>query len=310
MISRRNIRVKVMQTLYSIELMNNETKPGEPIKILENNLEQSGQLFTYLIFFITEVARYAEVDAAQKAHKHLPTKGDMNINTKIAGNELVWNVLADDLFKKAVKEYKIAHLIDTGLIKRTYQALAQSEEYKTYISIQARDKKTEKKMLEFIFSTLMLPDEDFINHIEENFIHWDDDADTMVTLMDNFFQKPSAFNFGEMLTKEKWDFAKDLLNCVLDKKEYCLEIIKPKLKNWDAERIAALDMILMQMGVCELLYFETIPPRVTINEYIDLAKEYSTPQSGHFVNGILDNIHKEFISEDKIHKKNFRNSTL
>src|SRR5450759_4750300 len=98
----------------------------------------------------------------------------------------------------------------------------------------------------------------------------------MVTLMDNFFHKPWAFNFGEMLTKEKWNFAKDLLNCVLDKKEYCLEIIKPK---------------------------------VTINEYIDLAKEYSTPQSGHFVNGILDNIHKELISQNKIHKKNFRNST-
>ena len=165
-------------------------------------------------------------------------------------------------------------------------------------------------MLEFIFSTLMLPNEDFINHVEENFIHWDDDADMMVTLMANFFQKPSAFNFGEMLTKEKWDFAKDLLNCVLDKKEYCLEIIKPKLKNWDAERIAAVDMILMQMGVCELLFFETIPPKVTINEYIDLAKEYSTPQSGHFVNGILDNIHKELLSQNKIHKKNFRNSTL
>jgi transcription antitermination protein NusB len=156
----------------------------------------------------------------------------------------------------------------------------------------------------------MLPDEDFINHLEENFIHWDDDADMMVTLMDIFFQKPSAFNFGEMLSKEKWDFAKDLLNTVLDKKDYTLEIIKPKLKNWDVERIAALDMILMQMGVCELLYFETIPPRVTINEYIDLAKEYSTPQSGHFVNGILDNIHKELISQNKIHKKNFRNSTL
>ena len=156
----------------------------------------------------------------------------------------------------------------------------------------------------------MLPNDDFINHIEENFIHWDDDADMMVTLMDNFFQKPSAFNFGEMLSKEKSDFAKDLLNTVLDKKEYTLEIIKPKLKNWDAERIAALDMILMQMGVCELLYFETIPPKVTINEYIDLAKEYSTPQSGHFVNGILDNIHKELIADNKIHKKNFRNSTL
>ncbi len=310
MISRRNIRVKVMQTLYSIELMDNETKPGEPIKILQSNLEHSRQLFTYLVYFITEVARYAEVDAAQKAHKHLPTHGDLNINTKIAGNELVWNVLSDDTFKKAVTEYKTVNIQGNEIIKKTYQNLAESEEYKTYVSIQDRDKKSEKKMLEFIFSTLMLPDEDFINHIEEHFIHWDDDADMMVTLMDNFFQKPAAFNFGEMLTKEKWDFAKDLLNSVLDKKAYCLEVIKPKLKNWDAERIAALDMILMQMGVCELLYIETIPPKVTINEYIDLAKEYSTPQSGHFVNGILDNIHKELLSENKIQKKNFRNSTL
>ncbi len=299
-----------MQTLYSVESMNNETIPGEPLKILQKNLEHSRQLFTYLVYFITEVAHYAEVDSAQKAHKHLPTHGDLNISTRIAGNELVWNVLEDSSFKKAIVEYKIVSLTDTELIKKIYHALTESGEYKTYISIQAREKRSEKKILEFIFSTLMLPNEDFINHVEENFIHWDDDADMMVTLMENFFQKPSAFNFGEMLTKEKGDFAKDLLNCVLDKKEFCLDIIKPKLKNWDADRIAALDMILMQMGVCELLFFETIPPKVTINEYIDLAKEYSTPQSGHFVNGILDNIHKELLSQNKIHKKNFRNSTL
>jgi N utilization substance protein B len=81
-----------------------------------------------------------------------------------------------------------------------------------------------------------------------------------------------------------------------------MEFIKPKLKNWDAERIAALDMILMRMGVCEFLFFETIPPKVTINEYIDLAKDYSTPQSGHFVNGILDNIHKDLVKDEKMHK--------
>ena len=83
-------------------------------------------------------------------------------------------------------------------------------------------------------------------------------------------------------------------------------MIKPKLKNWDADRIALLDMILMQMGVCEFLYFETIPTKVTINEYIDLAKEYSTPQSGQFVNGILDNIHKELQAQDKLHKVSFK----
>jgi len=103
-----------------------------------------------------------------------------------------------------------------------------------------------------------------------------------------------------MVTPEKWTFARTLLTTVIEKKEHALELIKPKLKNWDAERIAQLDMILMQMGVCELLYFETIPTKVTINEYIDLAKDYSTPQSGQFVNGILDNIHKELNAEGKI----------
>ena len=299
-----------MQTLYSLEAADNESKPGEPTKILQKNLEYSRQLFTYLVYFITEIARYAEADAAHKAGKHLPTKSDLNINTKISGNEVVWNVLEDVSFKKAILDYNVSSLLDIELIKRIYHALTESEEYKKYISIQARDKKSERKLLEFIFSTLMLPNEDFINHLEEHFIHWDDDADMMVTLMNNFFVKPAAFDFGEMLTKEKWDFANNLLNTVIEKRNYTLEIIKPKLKNWDAERIAALDMILMQMGVCEFLYFETIPPKVTINEYIDLAKEYSTEQSGHFVNGILDNIHKELLSENKIQKKSFKNSTL
>lgn len=92
------------------------------------------------------------------------------------------------------------------------------------------------------------------------------------------------------------------------KKALTLALIKPKLNNWDPERIATLDMILMEMGVCEFLYFQTIPPKVTINEYIDLAKEYSTPQSGQFVNGILDNIHKDMVKENTMNKVDFRKS--
>ena len=88
----------------------------------------------------------------------------------------------------------------------------------------------------------------------------------------------------------------------VDKKTYAEDLIKPKLNNWDADRIAVLDMILLRLGVCELLYFETIPTKVTINEYIDIAKEYSTEQSGQFVNGILDNIHKELVAAGKIQK--------
>jgi N utilization substance protein B len=298
-----------MQTLYSLEAIHNQVRPAEAISILKNNLDQSKQLFAYLVYFITEIASYAHVDALQKSGKHLPTQDDLNINTKIAENEIIRLTLQDESFKKALVDYNLKHLVDDELVKKLYQLLVNSLNYQSYISI-ARDKRSEKKILEFIFSDLMLPNEDFISHIEEHFIHWDDDGDMMIALMANFFQKPGTFNFNEILTPQKWDFAKELLNCVNDKKEYCLELIKPKLNNWDVERIAALDMILMQMGVCEFLYFETIPTKVTINECIDLAKDYSTPQSGHFINGILDNIHKELLSQNKIFKKKFKNSTL
>ena len=299
-----------MQTLYSIESMNHDTRPGEPLQILLKKIEHSQQLFTYLIYNIIEIARYAEKDALRKASKHLPTANDLNVNIKIAGNEIIWTTLENDSFKKSLANYKIAHMADDELIRKSYQALVQSAEYGEYIAEPSREKRSEKKILEYIFAELMLNNENFVSDVEEKFIHWDDDAETLILLLNTYFQKPAQFNFMEMAGKEKMDFAKELLESVISKNDYCLEIIKPKLKNWDSERIAALDMILMKMGVCELLYFETIPPKVTINEYIDLAKEYSTEQSGFFINGILDNIHKELLAKNMIHKKSFKNSTL
>ena len=308
MISRRNIRVKVMQSLYSIDSM--DAKPSEGLSILTKKIEQSRQLFVYLICFLTEVARYAETDAHQKASRHLASSRDFNINTKIVGNELLWKILEEASLKAAINEIKPEHLIDRELLKKIYFALIGSEEYKEYTDTQSRDKKSEKEILEFIFNNLMLPNEDFISHVEEHFINWDDDAEMMQTLMLNFLQKPQGHNFNEMASKDKWDFAKSLLETTIDKKEVTMELLKPKLKNWDADRIASLDLIIIQMGICEFLFFETIPTKVTINEYIDLAKDYSTPQSGQFINGILDNIHKELTAENKIHKRSFKNSTL
>lgn len=310
MISRRNIRVKVMQTLYSMESMADDIKPGEATMVLTKKIEQSRQIFTYLIYFITEVARYSETDARHKASKHLPTTADLNVNTKIAGNELLWKILENESFKKAIADSKPQHLLNEELLKKIYQQLVLSPEYTEYIEEKSRNPKTEKEMLEFIFSNLMLPNEDFINHVEECFIQWDDDAEMMNQLVLNYLNKPAHTNFTDILSKEKRDFAQDLLTTVIDKKELSMELIKPKLKNWDADRIASLDLIILQMGVCEFLFFETIPTKVTINEYIDLAKAYSTVQSGQFVNGMLDNIHKELSAQNKITKKTYKNSTI
>jgi N utilization substance protein B len=186
--------------------------------------------------------------------------------------------------------------------------LVETDFYKKYISLPGRDKKDEKEILEFIFTDLMLPNEDFVAYLEEYFVHWEDDCEMMNLLLLNFLQKPNTNNFRQFVSTEKLKFAKDLLISVIEKEDVCNEYIKSKLQNWDPERTAVIDMILMRMGICEFLYFETIPTKVTINEYIELAKDYSTPQSGHFVNGILDSIHKDLLAENKLHKISFKKS--
>ena len=306
MISRRNIRAKVMQLLYMIEAADNTIAFQRPVDELQKQLDKSRELFVYLLYFLTEVARYSETSARKRASRNLPSEADLNVNIKIAGNEFLWLILENPSFKLAIEADKPQNRIDNDLVKKIYFELTHTEKYKEYIALQSREKAKEREIMKLIFIQLMLPNETFINHLEELFNNWDDDADMMDQLMLNYIQKPGSYNLQEMLSPEKWDFAQTLLTTTLEKKAYCAELIKPKLKNWDAERIAVLDMVLMRMGVCELLYFETIPTKVTINEYIDLAKEYSTPQSGQFVNGILDNIHKEMLESGKIKKVSYK----
>ena len=306
MISRRNIRVKVMQTLYSLETQDSQISSPDAVKLLKKHFDQSRGLLVYMAHFITEVARYSETDARNKASKYIPSAKDLTINTKIAGNELLWKIVDHPSYIQALKEDKPHLTNDPELTKRIYTELAASERYHQYISKEARDKKDEKEILDFILTDLMLPNETFTSFVEEKFPNWDDDAEMLQTLLSTLLSKPATFNFQEVISTEKWDFAKDLLKTTIDKKEVAFDYIKPKLKNWDPERIAILDMLLMRMGVCEFLFFETIPPKVTINEYIDLAKEYSTQQSGQFINGILDNIHKDLVKDDKMHKVSFK----
>jgi len=296
-----------MQTLYSLEAQDNR-KAGDAQKILQKHFDQSRQLLIYLIYFLTEIARYAETDSLRRSSKHLPTELDKNVNTKLAGNQLLWKMLEQESYLKMVKKDKPELTDHADMVRKLYLELKETEDYKNYISENSRDKKPEKEILEFIFNDFLLPNESFESHLEELFPNWGDDAEMMQKLLTGYLNKTSAFNFEEIVSPDKASFARELLTAVLEKKEVIMELIRPKLKNWDAERIATLDMIFMQMGVCEFLYFETIPPKVTINEYIDLAKEYSTPLSGQFVNGILDNIHKDLVSENKMHKVNFKAS--
>ncbi|MFZ9877508.1 MAG: transcription antitermination factor NusB [Chitinophagaceae bacterium] len=310
MISRRNIRIKVMQVLYGITTFEDNPPPAKIHELLDKQMAQTRQLFVYLTWFLTQVLRYTETYAFKKASKHLPTQEDLNVNTKLAGNELLWLIIEKPDFQKQVAALKPESRTDVDLIRKIHSQLIETEKYQAYLQDTARQKKEERSIMEFILNDLLLANPSFINHIEELYSNFDDDAESVVQLVGSLLQKPSSISFDNIIDPEKEMFAEALLKTILEKEKHLESLIIPKLKNWDPDRIALLDMIMMKMGVAEFLYFETIPPKVTLNEYIDMAKDYSTTQSGQFVNGILDNIRKELEEEGKLQKTDFKKKNI
>jgi len=292
-----------MQVLYMVET---ETQ-GTPAGLLQKEFDKTRNLFVFLVHLLHQVALYAEVEAGQRASKNLPNASDLTVNTKLAGNSIVWQTMESDSFKKAIDIVKPQQWIQDDIVKSIFRQLSETTTYLSYINEQSRDKAKDKDILKFIFGNLIIESENTLEYIAEHFTNWEDEGDVMIGFIMNYLQKPNGVDFLDLVGDEKNKFATDLLKTAIDKKTITEDIIKPKLNNWDPERIAMIDMILLRLGVCELLYFDTIPTKVTINEYIDLGKEYSTEQSGHFVNGILDNIHKEMVASGKIQKISHKN---
>jgi N utilization substance protein B len=292
-----------MQVLYMVET---ETQ-GTPAGLLQKEFDKTRNLFVFLVHLLHQVALYAEVEAGQRASKNLPNASDLTVNTKLVGNSIVWQTMESDSFKKAMEIVKPQQWIEDDIVKSIFRSLSETPTYLSYINEQSRDKAKDKEILKFIFGNLIIESDNILEYIAEHFTNWEDEGDVMIGFIMNYLQKPNGVDFLDLVGDEKNKFATDLLKTAIDKKTITEDIIKPKLNNWDPERIAMIDMILLRLGVCELLYFDTIPTKVTINEYIDLGKEYSTEQSGHFVNGILDNIHKEMVASGKIQKISHKN---
>lgn len=295
----------MMQTLYSLSATDpltakkNELQQG--MEILNEKLARSLDSFATAILYTISVAQYAEKDAHLRASKYAPTAEDLGVNTKIAGNEFIWQVLSNETFKEKVKDSKLDRLIDPEWVRKLYLQLVQSPEYITYIAAQER--KNEKAIIAYIWNELIVKNETLQEIFADELPGYEDDREMIGMLMENFFRSHQNINFLNLLSGEKKEYAYDLLKTVLEKEDYCMELIQPKLVNWEAERVAVIDILLLRMGVCEFLYFPTIPTKVTINEYIEIAKNYSTPQSGQFVNGVLDNIRKDLERADLIRKQ-------
>jgi len=321
MISRRNIRIKVMQALYASDQhfspqANATATPQEGIiltkasathmqeaeKLLAGKINQSAALFYLLLTYLCKVAQYAATDAQQRAAKHLATEEDKHVSTKLAGNIALSGLWEDASFQANRKALKVDHYVKSEWVKKLYKKLIQTEDYRTYTQEAEHRPAADKEMLYFIWHDVMQQHESFLSDLSDDWINWEDDSLLMDMLIDNYFHKPSSTRFKDFISKEKKAYAEDLLQTVIEKQGHLLQIIRPKLKNWKADRIAQIDMVLLKMGLAEFLYFPTIPEKATINEYIEIAKQYSTDQSGQFVNGVLDSLRKELLKENKLRK--------
>lgn len=285
-----------MQTIYAVEsnlqtgqkLIDNSSE--SPHRILSKKIENTSKCFAASLLYIAKIAQYSEKDAGHRASKLLPTYEDLNVNTKIAGNTALWNLLENKSFQEIRERENLDAFIDEEWVKKLYVKLTQTEKYKTYISTEERDDVSERKILNYIWKSVVGKDENFQDILSDEWLGFSEDKALVRATIDFYFKENINFNFNEFLSLEKKKFSNDLLSAVIEKEEYLMELISPNLKNWDPERVASIDKILLKMGVAEFLYFDSIPTRVTINEYIEIAKDFSTEDSGKFLNAILDSV--------------------
>ncbi len=294
-----------MQTIFETNLQENEYNPEMAMKNLISKYDKTNALFIATVQLLFSITQYAIISANQRASKMAPSAEDLNVNTKIAGNILIEQIRKNEVFATMVKKYKTAFLFDEDLVKGLYTLLANSEEYKDYISNPERNAKDEKKILEVIFDLCIYGNENTTSVLAEKYMNWFNDFEMLFAWTEKMLMNIKGFHFDQVISADKLQYSKDLLNCYFEKKDFVFQLISPKLVNWDPERIANLDMIILHLGICEFLYFPTIPVKVTINEYIDLAKSYSTNQSGQFVNGLLDNVRKDLQANNQLHKTDY-----
>lgn len=302
MISRRKIRIDVLLTIYEHVQQHEQIETSAALQSLHEKFKQTGALLNAIWHLTVAIADYAIINANQKASKLLPTEADLHVSTRIAQNPIILDLKSNNKFSSAVKLHKSHLLFENEYIRQLFMIFSETSAYQEYIQAPTASMLEHKAIVNTLIQEIVIGNDISSSFLAENFINYDGDIDFIAAWTTLILDNPKSFSFNKLISGEKLIFADDLIKTYIDKKSTVFEIIEPKLVNWDAERVAILDLIILHLGIIEILYFPTIPLKVTINEYIDLAKGYSTPQSGQFVNGLLDNVRKELEAQGKIFK--------
>ena len=309
MLNRRHIRLKVMQLLYALDI-SNFNYDSDLNKELFKSLEDIYDLYLVLISLLIEVQLKAKSYIEISKKKQLATDEDHNPNTKFVDNVFLNMLKNNSLIEKELKKKKLnIWKLDNEYVEVIFQDLICSDLYKDYLNDDIKSFESDKLFTVKFFKSIVATNEKLYNYLEDKNISWSDDfpvVNTSIVKLINKSKRDSTLDyFIPTLFKDidDKDFARELLNLTIKNyKQYNKEIAL-KTSNWDPERIANLDYVLLNLAICEFLNFKTIPVKVTINEYIELSKDYSTPKSNVFVNGILDALVKDFNKKKLIIKE-------
>ena len=309
MLTRRHIRVKVMQSIYALVQSKDDSLQRQE-KFLKVSIENTYTLYLLWLSLFVEIQKRAAEQISLSAKKYISDgKQEFPNPKKFVQNRLLVQILENKTLEEEISNRKLDNwYLNEEYVKLIYKDIIESETYKEYMSTPESDYAADKELILTLFKNIIAPNEKIYDYFEDDKLTWVDDIPIVNTFLlkhlkkvkqvhpDSYFL-PSLLKDGEDMT-----YAMQLLSRTLLKNDALEKEIDGKTPNWDKDRIAGIDSILLKMAICELLHFPSIPERVTINEYLEIAKEYSTPKSSIFINGILDKLTKEYKSEGKLNK--------
>jgi len=308
MLSRRHLRVKVMQALFAYQRSEGaELAVGE--KLLRQSLDRIYDLYIHQLSLLTEIHTFAARQIDDAKGKMMPSQADLNPNLRFIENRVLLQLKNNPQLEKHISARKINWAEHIELIRRIFTAFKESEEYIEYMEGPEPTYKDERRLVYKLYEDHLLENEHLQSIFEEKSIFWMNDFEqvsAMVVRTISDFKKDIDFGgpLPSMYTDEEEDkkFVIDLFRKTATHNGEYQNMVEEKLENWDLDRIASTDILLMKMALCEFLNISSVPTKVTMNEYIEISKEYSTPKSKVFINGILDKLLIELKAQKKIKK--------
>jgi N utilization substance protein B len=305
MLSRRLLRVKVAKALYA-HLKSGSDNLRASEKNLVESIDKAYDLYYQMMLFIVEVANYAEGRIEIAKQKKLPTYEDLNPNRRFVDNAIINLIANSDSVNDYIAEHKLSWTKQQDAIKDVYNRLVETEFYKNYMSAQVVTFTDDRKFVEEFYQWLE-QDEAMLDVVNEMSLLWTDDYGfalfMVVRTVQNLKRSHTEVKvLPKFKSEEDLEFAKRLFVKALVDYEDNQEIVDQYSKNWDVERVVFMDCLIISLAIVELTQFESIPVKVTLDEWIDIAKYYSSPTSSNFVNGVLDKIVAEFMENGRIQK--------